>query len=77
MLAQLFSFYRVCVVRLTILLMFMLLTHAIFVSSYDREAQYDFLRPCLQDIVDDDGKDDVSGAIVVLICYLYHCCFAR
>ena len=56
--------------------MYMLLTHAIFVSSYDREAQYDFLRPCLQDIVDDDGKDDVSGAIVVLICYLYHC-FAR
>ena len=29
-------------------------------SSYDRDAQYDFLRPCLQELGDDDDNDDVS-----------------
>jgi hypothetical protein len=38
----------------------LLLTHLFLVLRYDRESQYDFLRPCLQELGDDDGKDDVS-----------------
>ncbi len=40
-----------------------LLTHAILIYRYDRDPQYDFLRPCLLELGDDDGNDDVSWTI--------------
>jgi hypothetical protein len=43
-----------------LLLIFCLHTFNPHHSSYDRDAQYDFLRPCLQELGDDDDNDDVS-----------------
>lgn len=43
---------------------------------YDREPQYDFLRPCLQELGDDDGNDDV-GQITSKIHYSFTFIYIR